>query len=88
MQEIVNSFYIKKLLENSNKLKVLLVVTESNIVDSRGIIFLEAVEQLMKTFNSKDGLGECASIAVTRSGPARQDIHIKNLIGRILDQNQ
>ncbi|WP_425360854.1 hypothetical protein [Candidatus Tisiphia endosymbiont of Ceraclea dissimilis] len=87
VQEIANSFYIKRLFETTDQLKFVLVVDESNLSSNRGSIFLETLYNFIKSFKDIESV-EGISLVVTHVEKGTNIQHIINSIYPILRDNQ
>jgi Ran GTPase-activating protein (RanGAP) involved in mRNA processing and transport/energy-coupling factor transporter ATP-binding protein EcfA2 len=87
VQEIANSFYIKRLFETTDQLKFVLVVDESNLSSNRGSIFLETLYNFIKSFKDIESV-EGISLVVTHVEKGTNIQHIINSIDAILRDNQ
>jgi Tfp pilus assembly protein PilF len=90
VQEIANSFYIKRLFETTEQLKFVLVVPESvlNIAIERGNIFLAALSNFIKSFKDIDSIEGSISLVVTHVPPHKNIENIRKSIEKILTDNQ
>lgn len=86
-QEIANGFYIKRLLETTQKVKFVLVVPESALDSNRGVDFIDTINQLIKSFTDVTIIDGCISLVVTGVSQGRQPAHILKSIERITNQN-
>ncbi|WP_375332840.1 MULTISPECIES: hypothetical protein [unclassified Candidatus Tisiphia] len=88
VQEIANSFYIKRLFETTEQLKFVLVVDESYLRSNRGSDFLETLSNFIKSFNNIEFIKGSISLVFTHVPPNKNIQHIKNSIDKILKDNQ
>ncbi|PCJ28964.1 MAG: hypothetical protein COA94_03160 [Rickettsiales bacterium] len=86
-QEFPNIFYIKRLLEMSQAVRLVLVVPEPNIVGDKGSKFVETIKYFMNSFDAAM-LGNSVSLVVSKVAPHKRIDHIKNSIDKVLTQNQ
>ncbi|WP_425360364.1 hypothetical protein [Candidatus Tisiphia endosymbiont of Ceraclea dissimilis] len=88
VQEIANSFYIKRLFETTDQLKFVLVVDESDLSSKRGSDFLETLYNFIKSFKDIESIEGSISLVVTHVEKGTNIQHIKNSIDAILRDNQ
>ena len=88
VQEIANSFYIKRLFETNKYLKFVLVIPEYTLNNNRGTHFLEIVSSFIKTFTDVELISDSISLIITKVPKHKQIQHIKNSIEKILQDNQ
>jgi Ran GTPase-activating protein (RanGAP) involved in mRNA processing and transport len=86
-QEISNSFYIKKLLENNGEIKVVLVIHEGDLIRTKGSNFLNTVERFIKSFSNINHVLESVSFIVNQVAPYKELQHIENIIKKVLKEN-
>ena len=81
-QEIINSFYIYNLLDsiskNKNKIKILLVVSSSEIQADRAKLAKLIFERVEKIFPNKEQLQKAVGIVITKSDPEYEGIDYIN----------
>ncbi|MGC0371452.1 MAG: hypothetical protein DGJ47_000141 [Rickettsiaceae bacterium] len=85
-QEIANAFYIRELCKSSDKVKFILVVSDSELTNNRSTPFLETLEQMVKTFDDIDDIKDSVSLVVTGSRSRKDSEKIINTLDRILTQ--
>jgi tetratricopeptide (TPR) repeat protein len=88
VQEIANSFYIKKLFETTYEVKFVLVVPEHYLVRDKGNHFLATLSSFMKTFSNIEAIDDSVSLVITQVTAHKQPQHIKNSIEQILADNE
>ncbi|WP_425363420.1 hypothetical protein [Candidatus Tisiphia endosymbiont of Hybos culiciformis] len=88
VQEIANSFYIKRLFETTEQLKFVLVIAESDLRSKRGNDFLETLSNFIKSFKDIGSIEGSISLVVTHVPPNKNIQHIKKSIDKILQDNQ
>ncbi|WP_375318672.1 hypothetical protein [Candidatus Tisiphia endosymbiont of Oplodontha viridula] len=88
VQEIANSFYIKRLFETTEQLKFVLVIAESDLRSKRGSDFLETLSNFIKSFKDVGSVEGSISLVITHVPPHKNTQHIKNSIDKILTDNQ
>ncbi|WP_341757468.1 hypothetical protein [Candidatus Tisiphia endosymbiont of Ditula angustiorana] len=88
VQEIANSFYIKRLFETTEQLKFVLVITESDLRSKRGNDFLETLSNFIKSFNDIGTIEGSISLVVTQVSKDKNIQHIRKSIEKILTDNQ
>jgi predicted GTPase len=76
VQEIANSFYIKRLFETTDQLKFVLVIVESDLRSKRGNDFLETLSNFMKSFNDIGSIEGSISLVVTQVAKGKDTQHI------------
>lgn len=87
VQEIANSFYIKRLFETTKYLKFILVISEHDL-QSKGAQFVQTLASFTKVFSNVQAIEGSVSLVVTHVAPHKNAQHIKNSINKILEQNQ
>jgi tetratricopeptide (TPR) repeat protein len=87
-QEIANSFYIKRLSETIDQIKLILVVPEHHIVRDNGKHFIDTLSSFMKTFSNLDAMEGSISLIITQVPANKEPQHIEKSIERILRDNQ
>jgi Ran GTPase-activating protein (RanGAP) involved in mRNA processing and transport/predicted GTPase len=88
VQEIANSFYIKRLFETNKFLKFVLVIPEYTLSNNRGMHFLEVISSFIKTFHDVESIKDNISLIVTKVPVNKKVQHIKNSIDKIMQNNQ
>jgi hypothetical protein len=88
VQEIANSFYIKKLFETIDEIKFVLVVPEHHLVKDGCELFLATLSSFMKTFSNIKVIEGSISLVITQVSPHKKPQHIKASIEKILKDNQ
>ncbi|WP_341747855.1 leucine-rich repeat domain-containing protein [Candidatus Tisiphia endosymbiont of Dascillus cervinus] len=90
VQEIANSFYIKRLFETTEQLKFVLVIPELvlNSAVERGSAFLATLSNFIKSFKDIGYIEGSISLVVTHVPPNKNIQHIKKSIDKILADNQ
>ncbi|WP_375331722.1 hypothetical protein [Candidatus Tisiphia endosymbiont of Temnostethus pusillus] len=88
VQEIANSFYIKRLFETTDQLKFVLIIAESDLRSKRGNDFLETLSNFMKSFKDVGSIGGSISLVITQVSKDKDTQHIRKSIERILTDNQ
>lgn len=88
VQEIANSFYIQRLFEYTQRLKFILVVPESALLNSRGSDFIDTVNQLVRSFHNSSLVQNSVSLIITKAPSYKTAEHIRNSVERIITQNE
>lgn len=88
VQEIANSFYIKRLVETSGSLKFVLVVCEGDLILTRGNHFVDILERFMKSFTDVSYVEDSISIVITQVAPHKSISHVINTLNHIIDRNK
>jgi len=89
VQEIANSFYIKRLFETTEEMRFVLVIPEPHLRISRGENFLATISSFMKVFsNIKTVAKDSIALVITQVPPHKKIINIANSIEKILNDNQ
>jgi predicted GTPase len=88
IQEIANSFYIKRLLDNSGSLKFVLVVTEADLIGTKGNYFVNVLERFLKGFNNMEQIEDAISLVITQVASHKKLDHITKNLSNILEHNQ
>lgn len=88
VQEIANSFYISKLISTSKQLKFVLVASESDIDNNRGVNFVSLVDQLVNNFKTITSLKTSVSLVISHATAGRKVIHLKKSVEKILEENK
>ncbi|CAG8506914.1 7934_t:CDS:1 [Cetraspora pellucida] len=85
VQNIVNAYSIYKLVKSVKKLKILLVISESTIKDTRKIEFLNIINYLGETFKNIDELVQGLCLVITKSDKL-DTRKVSNCFHRILEE--
>lgn len=86
-QELANSFYIAKLFTEYSKIKLVFVVNEGDIVNNRGIGFVNLVQQFCSGFGDISMIGAGIVFVVSAATPGKQAKHVQYEIDEIISQN-
>ncbi|CAG8686561.1 7370_t:CDS:1, partial [Scutellospora calospora] len=85
VQNIVNAYSIYKLVKNIEKLKILLVISESIIRSTRKKEFLNLINNLGETFKVTDELVRGLCLVITKSN--KLDVRkVRNCFRKILEE--
>ena len=87
MQEIANSFYIKKLYTQHKKLKFVLVASEGSLAD-KGTLFVSILQQFCNSFKNVDLVKNSVILVITGVKAGKKIEHLKNTLTRIHTENE
>lgn len=92
VQDIANSFYIKKLFDNTNNIKFLLAVTHYSITHNQGREFIEIISHFARMFANIDNIKNSLAVVVTQADAPVEvgSVHrlLKKLVGEHPDINK
>ncbi len=89
VQEIANTFYIRRLFETTKNLKIILVMPESALHAKglRGTSAISIIEQFSKIFKDVKVLENKVTLVITNAPAMKKDVHIKNSLDNIINEN-
>ncbi len=85
-QELVNSFYIKKLYQQHDNLKFVCVVSEGSITSAKSKDFVQMLEQISSNFRDVDAIGDSLCLVITGANPGKTSIHFEKKLETIFNQ--
>ena len=88
VQEIANSFYIRRLFDNTGKLKFVLTITEASLKNKKGSDLIEIIEHFAKMLTNPEAVKDSMALVVTQVDPAKTALNIQTVIDKIITQNQ
>ncbi|MCH9626845.1 MAG: hypothetical protein S4CHLAM2_04760 [Chlamydiales bacterium] len=84
---MANAVLIKRVINASPEVKVLIMVNDCNIMDDRGITLIRCADTLTRLFADHTGQVEIsACLCVSKSPSDRTEAHIKAQMRRVIDE--
>ena len=88
VKNIVNTFFISKLLDSVNRKISLITVLPFAYLENRGIIFLSLINDLAKLFTNAKDLTNALTLVITQTGKNVDLCYVKEEIKNILEDRQ